>query len=261
LENKAVAIEAPGLAALRGIRHGFFTRRGGVSTGDYASLNCGLGSGDHAEFVLENRKRVAAVLGTARERLLTGHQVHSAVAQTVTGPWPDPTHRRPADALVSSTPGLALGALTADCAPVLFADPRARVVGAAHAGWKGALGGILESTLVAMETQGARRADIFAAVGPTIGPAHYEVGDEFEARFLAVDRSYATFFHRSAENARPYFDLPAFIVARLKAANTGFVEDLGRCTYAGESEFYSYRRMGHRREADYGRQISAIVLA
>ena len=257
----AESLQTTGLAKLPGIRHGFFTRRGGVSAGVYASLNCGQGSGDTRTNVAENRARVAARLGTAPERLLTVMQVHGTTAATVTGPWSDPVQGRPdADALVTATPGLAIAALTADCAPVLFADPVARVVAAAHAGWKGALGGILESTVVAMETLGARRDRILTAIGPTIGPAAYEVGDEFAAAFLNRVAGSAKYFHRAHPEARWHFDLPAFIASRLQAANVGSIEDIGRCTYSGESDFYSYRRMGHRGEADYGRQISAIVL-
>ena len=163
MRTTAVSIEARSLAKLPGIRHGFFTRRGGVSEGDYASLNCGMGSGDDRAMVAQNRERVAAKLGTTRERLLNGNQVHSAVALTVSAPWPDINARRPADALVTATPGLAVGALTADCTPILLADPVARVVGAAHGGWKGALAGILESTLTAMEALGANRERILSS--------------------------------------------------------------------------------------------------
>ena len=256
----AISIEAPSLARLPGIRHGFFTRRGGVSEGDYGSLNCGMGSGDDRAKVAQNRERVAARLGTTRENLLNGNQVHSAIALPVGAPWPDITQRPPSDALVTSTVGLAVGALTADCTPILFADPVARVVGAAHAGWKGALAGILESTLTAMEALGAKRNCISAAIGPTIGPASYEVGDEFEATFIEKDPDYAHFFRRHSPGARPYFDLPGFVAARLALANIASIETLNLDTYRNESDFFSYRRMGHQGGTDYGRQISAIVL-
>ena len=260
METKAIAFEAASLAKLPGIRHGFFTRRGGVSEGDYASLNCGMGSGDDRAKVALNRERVAASLGTTREKLLNGNQVHSAIALPVSAPWPDILQRPPSDALVTAMPGLAVGALTADCTPILFADPVARVIGAAHGGWKGALAGILESTLTAMEALGARRDRICAAIGPTIGPASYEVGDEFEATFTAKDRHYARFFRRPAPGARPTFDLPGFVAARLAAADIHAIENLQLDTYANESDFFSYRRMGHQGGRDYGRQISAIVL-
>ena len=256
----AVSIQAPGLSALSGIRHGFFTRRGGVSGGVHASLNCGPGSRDAPDDVAENRARVARQLGARPENLVTVWQVHGASALHVTAPWTADAQRPQADAMVTATPGLVLGALTADCAPLLFADPLARVIGAAHAGWKGALAGILESTLAAMERLGARRANIQVVIGPTIGAAHYEVGSEFEAAFLAADAGNARFFHRPQAVAKPHFDLPAYCAARLQAAGAGWVADLGRCTYESESDFYSFRRATHLGEADYGRQISAIVL-
>ena len=256
----AVSLKATNLDGLSGIGHGFFTRRGGVSIAPYATLNCGPGSKDRREHVTENRARVATSLGVAPDHLLTGNQIHSAIAVPVAAPWADPEHWPQGDALVTATPGLVLGVLTADCAPVLFADPEARVIGAAHAGWKGALAGILESTITAMEALGARRSRLRAAIGPTIGRAAYEVGDDFRQTFLTRDLDFARFFHLPGTGARPHFDLPAFTAARLTAAAVGFVEDLGRCTYEGESDFFSFRRVTHRHEADYGRQISAIVL-
>ena len=256
----AVFLTAIRLGALPGIQHGFFTRRGGVSASPYDALNCGHGSKDNRGAVTENRALVAARLGVAPERLLTVHQVHGAAALAVTGPWSDLEHRPQADALVTSTRGLVLGALTADCAPVLFADAKAGVIGAAHAGWKGALAGILESTISAMQALGAEPSRIHAAIGPTIGRDHYEVGDEFRQTFLAHSVDYARFFHLPAAGAKPHFDLPGFAAARLRAAGIGHLEDLARCTYAGESDFYSYRRATHKGQADYGRQISAIVL-
>ena len=257
--SMAEAVTVPSLVALPGIRHGFFTRRGGVSAGLYASLNCGPGSGDDPAKVAENRELVTLALKAAH--LLTVWQVHSATAIAVTGPWAGTTRPRPqADAMVTATPGLALGALTADCAPVLFYDSKARVIGAAHAGWKGALGGILESTLTAMEALGAARANITAAIGPCIGRAAYEVGEEFAQAFVNTDATYARFFHRPNSGAKPHFDLPAFTAHRLRAASTGQIADIARCTYASESDFFSYRRSTHQGIPDYGRQISAIVL-
>lgn len=242
------------------IAHGFFGRTGGVSSGLYSSLNCGLGSKDERASVTENRHRVARALGTTGDRLLTCYQVHSAEAVIVDRPWgPDGQPR--ADALVTNTPGLAIGALAADCTPILFADPKARVIGAAHAGWKGAKIGIAEATIAAMETLGARRDAITAAIGPCISQANYEVGPEFMAAFLAEDPETARFFAVPSPGAKPHFDLPGYIAARLKAANIARIEHLAHCTYASESRFFSYRRTTHRREADYGRQISAIVLA
>ncbi len=260
MDANAVAMNAPNLAKLPGIRHGFFTRRGGVSAGVYASLNCGMGSGDDRAKVAENRTRVATRLGTTRENLVNGNQVHSAIALPIEDPWADLTNRPQCDALVTSSSGLAVGALTADCCPILFADPVARVVAAAHAGWKGALAGVLEATISAMEAKGAQRTRIHAAIGPTIGPEAYEVGDEFEATFIARDPGYAAFFRRPRAGSRPYFDLPGFVASRLKAANLASFEDLALDTYANESEFHSYRRMGHQGGTDYGRQISAILL-
>ena len=252
-------ISADSLAEISDIRHGFFTREGGVSGGIYGSLNCGAGSKDHWPHVSENRSRVAAALGARHDALVTCHQVHSADAIVVTRPW-DMGANPKADGMVTNVPGIALGALAADCAPVLFADPEARVIGAAHAGWKGALTGVLEATIAAMATLGARPHRIRAALGPCIGPDAYEVGPEFEARFVESDRSYARFFRRSGAMARPYFDLPGFVLARLAASGLDTVENCTRCTYHDEQSLFSYRRATHRGEADYGRQVSAIVL-
>lgn len=247
------------LAKSAGIAHGFFTREGGVSGGIYGSLNCGTGSKDDRAAVLENRHRVTHALGAPESPLLTCHQVHSADAIVVTEPWQ--TGQSPkADGMVTRVRGIVLGALAADCAPVLFADPEAGVIGAAHAGWKGALTGVLEATVRAMETIGARRHRIRAALGPCIGPDAYEVGPEFEARFLDVDEESARFFRRPAVGARPYFDLPGFVLARLGAAGLDTVENCTRCTYSDVRGLFSYRRATHRGEADYGRQVSAIVL-
>ena len=241
-----------------GIRHGFFTRHGGVSRGGYASLNCGLGSRDDPAAVAENRTRVSRFLDA--HSLLTAHQVHSPTAVVVDKAWGREERPR-ADAIVTATPGIALGVLTADCAPVLFADPQARVVAAAHAGWRGAIGGVLEATLAAMEGLGARRDRIEAAVGPCIMQPNYEVGPEFEREFLARDPSSAPFFTRpgSNPNGRPHFDLPGYVLHRLKGAGLSPV-DAASCTYAGAEDFFSYRRSRAGRENDYGRQISAIAL-
>ena len=251
-------LTADRLAALPGIAHGFFTRHGGVSQGGYASLNCGLGSKDDPAAVRENRARVAASLSA--QSLLTAHQIHSATAVIVESAWS--TEERPrADAIVTATPGLALGVLTADCAPVLFADPEARVVGAAHAGWRGAIGGVLEATLAAMEQLGASKARIEAAVGPCIGQPAYQVGFDFEAEFLKRDPDSAQFFVRphADSGARPHFDLPGYAAHRLSRAGIATIQ-AAPCTYAQAEHFFSYRRSQARKEADYGRQISAIVL-
>ncbi len=252
-------ITADCLADAKGVAHGFFTREGGVSSGMYAGLNCGAGSKDERDKVMQNRSRVAAHLGTSGDKLLTCFQVHSADAVVVTGPWTFETMPR-ADGLVTNVPGIALGALAADCAPVLFADPDAGVVGAAHAGWKGALSGILEATVAAMGRLGARPSRIRAALGPCIGPDAYEVGPEFEANFVAVDPDNKRFFKRLGVSARPRFDLPAYVLARLEQAGLDTVENCTLCTYSNERLLYSYRRATHRNEPDYGRQISAIVL-
>jgi YfiH family protein len=246
------------VGASAGIRHGFFTRHGGVSRGGYASLNCGLGSRDDPDAVAENRTRVSRFLDA--HSLLTAHQVHSPTAVVVDRPWSREERPR-ADAIVTGTPGIALGVLTADCAPVLLADPQARVVAAAHAGWRGAIGGVLEATLAAMEGLGARRDRIEAAVGPCIMQPNYEVGPEFEHEFLTRDPSSAPFFSRPQDDpqGRPHFDLPGYVLQRLKRAGLAPV-DAASCTYAGAEDFFSYRRSRADSENDYGRQISAIAL-
>jgi YfiH family protein len=253
----AERIEADTFSRLSGLAHGFFTRRGGVSGGLYGSLNCGPGSADAVEHVRENRARVAAALGAAADRLLTPWQIHSPDVVAVAAPWPGDRPR--ADALVTATPGLAIGVLTADCTPILFADPEARVIGAAHAGWRGALDGVIQKTVEAMERLGARRERIAAAIGPAIGPLAYEVGPEFEREFLSQTPRSSSFFHRAAAG-RARFDLPGFCRARLTEAGVGAIEDTATDTYADEQRFFSYRRATHRNEPDYGRQISAIVL-
>ncbi len=252
-------ITADCLSDIGGIAHGFFTREGGVSEGIYAGLNCGAGSKDDRERVIENRRRVATHLGAAGDRLLTCHQVHSSDAIVVTEPWSLGQNPK-ADALVTRVPGIALGALAADCAPILFADPEARVIAATHAGWKGALDGVLEATVAAMTRLGARPNRIRAALGPCIGPTAYEVGPEFEARFVAVDAGFARFFRRARPEARPYFDLPGFVLERLARAGLDTVESCTACTYTDEARLFSYRLATHRGEPDYGRQVSAIVL-
>jgi len=251
-------ITADCLSEIGALSHGFFTRRGGMSDGLYNSLNCGTGSRDDRATVLSNRQRVSAALGVPDARLLTCHQVHSAEAIVVTEPWAGENPK--ADGLVTKTRGVVLGALAADCAPVLFADPDARVVGATHAGWKGALTGALEATIGAMESLGARRSRIRAALGPCISAEAYEVGPEFEARFIAWNPAYKSFFRHAGTGSRPHFDLPGFILQRLATAGLDTVENCTMCTYATEAELFSYRRATHRGEADYGRQVSAIVL-
>lgn len=250
---------AESLADVPGIAHGFFTRAGGVSSGLYASLNCGLGSRDVAEAVLENRTRVAGALGGRTTEVTTLYQVHSARAHIVEGAVPREALPQ-ADAVVTRTPGLIIGALSADCAPVLFADPEARIVAAAHAGWRGAVAGVLEAAISAMEAIGADRARIRAAIGPCIGQAAYEVGLEFEAQVVALDPANSCFFMRPSPGARPHFDLPAYVEARLARAGLTSIEQRTPCTYVNESNFFSYRRSQHRGETDYGRQISAIVV-
>ncbi|WP_040609709.1 peptidoglycan editing factor PgeF [Pseudooceanicola batsensis] len=235
-------------------RHGFFTRRGGASSGIFEGLNCGLGSSDQSEIVEINRHRVAMAMGVADDDLATVDQVHSAEAVTVR----DPVRTRPrADALVTDRPGVALSILTADCQPVLFADAEASVVGAAHAGWKGALDGVLEATIEAMEGLGARRDRIRAVIGPTISQQAYEVGPEFLDRFLAEDPDNARFF-AGGEADRVHFDLPSYGLSRLRQAGVAEAEWTGHCTYADPRRFYSYRRTTHAGEADYGRLISVI---
>jgi YfiH family protein len=240
-----------------GIRHGYFTRAGGVSNGIYHGLNTGPGSKDDPALVRENRRRVAEWMGVAPDRLLTAHQIHSPDVVHVREPFPG--ERPKADALVTDRPGIAVSASTADCGPVLFADPQGRVVGAAHAGWKGAFTGVLENTIAAMVRLGARRERIVAVLGPSIGPGNYEVGPEFVARFIEADPANARYFKPSANPGHAMFDLNLYTVDRLKRAGVE-AEALGRCTYAEEELFFSYRRGTHRGEPDYGRQLSAIVL-
>ena len=246
-------ITSPHLAPLR---HGFFGRRGGASSGVFAGLNCGQGSSDQDEAVTINRARVALALGVPQPALVGVHQVHSADVVHVTAPWP----ARPlADALVTATPGLALSVLTADCQPVLFADPQAGVIGAAHAGWKGAIGGVLEATLDAMERLGATRGQTRAVIGPTISQRAYEVGPEFMDTVLAADDRAERFF-AAGQRDRLLFDLPGYGLMRLRAAGVAVAEWTRHCTYSDPDRFFSYRRTVHRQEADYGRLIAAIAL-
>lgn len=252
-------ITATNLAAPN-IRHGFFTREGGVSEGIYAGLNTGLGSNDDPAKVIENRRRIAEHLGAGHGSVVTLYQVHGATALTV-DTHQDRAHLPKADAVVSKTPGLAIGVLTADCTPVLFADPDAGVVAAAHAGWRGAVGGILESAIAEMIRQGARRQAIRAAIGPTISPKIYEVGPEFEAELLRLDPGQERFFHAPSPGARVHFDLPGYVASRLGRAGLTDVSVCAPCTFENESLFFSYRRSQVRGDGDYGRQISAIVVS
>jgi YfiH family protein len=253
-------IAAPSLAGLPGIRHGFFTRTGGVSDGIYASLNGGVGSRDAAAKVAENRARVAAALAVRPERLLTAYQTHSADVVTADVPW-SPDARPRADAIVTRTRGLAIGVTTADCGPILFADAQAGVVGAAHAGWRGALHGVLEATITAMERCGAERGRMVVALGPMIRQPNYEVGPEFVARFTAAETANARFFKASARADHALFDLAGYIAARLRRCGIERIEDIGRCTYGEPAEFFSYRASTHRGEPDYGRHVNAVAMS
>lgn len=240
--------------SLGDIRHGFFTRKGGASSGVYAGLNCGFGSSDQHEIVAINRDRVAKAMAVPADHLLGVHQIHSADVVTLSAPTAD---KHKADAMVTNAPGIALSILTADCQPVLFADPVAKVVGAAHAGWKGALDGILEATLDAMETLGASRSQTKAIIGPTISQRAYEVGPEFMDTFISVDPLYARFFAQGTGD-RLQFDLPGFGLMRLRGAGVQDASWTRHCTYSDPDRFFSYRRTVHNKEADYGRLIAAI---
>ncbi|MBV9290538.1 MAG: peptidoglycan editing factor PgeF [Hyphomicrobiales bacterium] len=240
------------------VAHGFFTRQGGVSKGVYSSLNGGVGSRDVPEAVAENRARIAGALGAEADRLAVPYQVHSPDALALTEPWAKDARPR-CDGIATATPGLALGVTGADCGMVLLADMRARVVGAAHAGWRGALGGVIEATVAAMETLGAKRGEIVAALGPCIRLASYEVGPEFVAAFAAAGEDTSQFFQPGGAG-RSMFDLPAYIAERIRRAGVAGFEDLKLDTYADEARFFSFRRATHRAEPDYGRLVSAIVL-
>ena len=241
------------------LRHAFFTRQGGASTGLYASLNVGWGSADQPEDVAENRRRCAAHFGVGAEALNTCYQIHSATALTADGPWGEA--RPEGDAVATATPGVVCGALAADCAPVLIADPEARVVAAAHAGWKGALGGVVEAAVRAMIALGAEPSRMVAAVGPCIGPQSYEVGPDFLDRFLGADAGNSRFFAPADDAQKRMFDLPAFVLARLRGAGIEACEWVGRDTCVEEDTFFSNRRAFRRGEPDFGRLLSAIALA
>jgi polyphenol oxidase len=251
-------LQAKNLSALAGISHAFFTREGGVSDGLYASLNAGVGSNDDPAKVAENRARMANAVGVSPERFLTAYQIHSPDVVVAETPWTAEARPR-ADAIVTRVPGLAIGVSTADCGPVLFADPQARVIGAAHAGWRGALAGVLEAAIAAMEKLGAGRGRMVAALGPMISQNNYEVGEELVVQFTKTDAENARFF-AAGRPGHAQFDLPGFIASRLAAAGIGQIEDLAACTYADPKRFYSFRRATHRGEPDYGRHVNAIAL-
>jgi len=251
-------LASPLLSAIPGLRHAFFTREGGVSSGIYGSLNAGIGSKDDAADVAENRRRMAGRMGVSPPYFLTVHQVHSAHVVVATAPWENGS-RPMADAIVTRTAGLAIGATAADCGPILLVDPAARVIGAAHAGWKGALTGVLESAIDAMEKLGAERHGMIAAIGPLIRQPSYEVGAEFVERFIDADPENALFFIPSARAGHSMFDLAGFIRRRLEHAGVLMIDDIGVDTYADEN-FFSYRRSVHRKEPDYGRHVHAIAL-
>lgn len=253
-------LQSASLSSVPGIRHAFFTRDGGVSDGLYESLNGGTGSNDAPAKVAANRARMAGALGVRPERFVTAYQVHSPDVVTIERPWA-PEERPRADAIVTRAAGIGIGVTTADCGPVLFADGAARVIAAAHAGWRGALTGVLEATVAAMEHCGAERARIVAVLGPTIRQPNYEVGPELVDRFTAADPQNARFFISSPRPGHARFDLPGYIVARLTAAGVGRIEDLACCTYADPARFFSYRRSTHRSEPDYGRHVNAIALS
>ena len=246
------------LSAIPGLRHAFFTRDGGVSDGIYAGLNGGLGSNDDPAHVAENRRRMAEQMGVAPTHLIGVHQIHSPDALVASGPWLGAA-RPKADAIVTQNEGLAISVTTADCGPILFVDPKARVIGAAHAGWKGALTGVLESTIDAMEKLGADRNGIVAAIGPLIRQPSYEVGSEFVERFINADAENALFFLPGERSGHSMFDLAGFIRMRLENAGILMIDDLGVDTYSDE-RFFSYRRSVHRKEPDYGRHVHAIAL-
>lgn len=253
-------VQADELTALSGVNHAFFTREDGVSSGLYASRNIGLGSDDTREDVLENRARCARDLGVRADKLATPYQIHSPQVVTVDEIWPAGEGPK-ADALVTKTPGVMIGIATADCGPVLFADEKAGVVGAAHAGWRGATGGVLENTVDAMEKLGANRINIVAVLGPTIAQTSYEVGPEFVENLMALSAKNECYFTPSTKPGHAQFDLPNYVVDRLRAAGVASARNLDLDTYADEQRFFSYRRTTHRGESDYGRLLSAIVLA
>ena len=246
------------LSAIPGLRHAFFTRDGGVSSGIYADLNGGLGSNDDPQNVTENRRRMAERMGVAPHHFLGVHQIHSPDAVVASGPWAGASRPR-ADAIVTRTEGIAIGVTAADCGPILLVDPDARVIGAAHAGWKGALTGILESTIDAMEKLGGEPSRMVAAIGPMIRQQSYEVGSEFVERFIDAEADNAVFFVPSPREGHAMFDLAGFIRMRLENAGVLMIDDVGADTYSDE-RFFSYRRSVHRKEPDYGRHVHAIAL-
>jgi YfiH family protein len=252
-------LQATSLATLPRIHHAFFTRSGGVSQGVYASLNGGVGSNDAPEKIAENRARMAAALGVKPDRLLTAYQIHSPDVVVAEEPWTRENRPR-ADAIVTRVPHLAIGVSTADCGPLLFADSEAGVIGAAHAGWRGALTGVIEATVAAMEQLGADRERIVGALGPTIRQPNYEVGPEFVERFHAADASNSRFFSPAKRQGHAMFDLSGYIIERIRRAGIVDFEDLGLCTYAEPERFFSYRRTTQTGEPDYGRHINAIAL-
>jgi polyphenol oxidase len=247
------------LLALSGIRHAFFTRDGGISGGLYASLNGGIGSEDNAGHVRENRARMAAALGVEPSRFLTAFQIHSPTVVVAEAPW-SPEARPRADAIVTRMRELAIGVTTADCGPILLADPVARVIGAAHAGWRGALTGVVEATIEAMVRLGAERGQIRAALGPLIRQHNYEVGPDLIAKFSADDPASGRFFAPARRDGHAQFDLGGYVASRLRRAGIRYVEDLELCTYEDPARFFSYRRATHHAEADYGRHVNAIAL-
>ena len=249
----------PSLGRLPGIAHGFYTRHDGVSDGIYESLNCGLGSRDEPELVQENRARVATALGVPAGALATPYQVHGTQVTYAESAWRS-EHGPESDAVVTDRPGIALGVSTADCGPILFADQEAQVVGAAHAGWRGALSGVLAATVDAMERRRADRSRIVAVLGPTISQANYEVGGELMDRFTGADRANERYFRPSDRDGHAMFDLPGYIVSRLADTGVAQVSALNLCTYADPGRFFSYRRATHRGQADYGRMLSVIAL-
>ncbi len=253
-------VEAQALSQIPDIRHGFFDRSGGTSHGLYSSLNCGLGSGDDKDIVLNNRATVAAHLKLAPPQLITTYQHHSADVITVTNPW-SIADAPMADGMVTNVSNIGLGLLTADCAPVLFADTKSRVIGAAHAGWRGAVAGVTDNIITAMENLGSRRSEIIAVIGPAISQGAYEVGPEFIENFLEQDPAHRQFFTASTREKHFMFDLPGYLTQRLERANISAVNCVEKCTYAHEDQFFSYRRATHRNEDDYGRQISVITLS
>lgn len=258
VKQETTFLQSAALVTLPGISHGFFTRAGGVSEGVYSSLNGGTGSNDKPGHIAANRARMASALGCAPDRFLTAYQIHSPAVVVADAPWPHAQRPR-ADAIVTRTRELAIGVSTADCGPILFADAQAGVIGAAHSGWRGALTGVVEATIAAMENLGAQRARIVAALGPMIRQPNYEVGLDLVEKFLAADALNKAFFEPGTRDGHVMFDLSGYINARLRRAGIA-CDDLALCTYADPTRFYSYRRMTHLGEADYGRHINSIML-